>query len=66
MKISGYNLMKKGGKWLGAARSWIQWNIPRGDSVTWGSDETVTVSIRQLEELAADVAAAVINEQNGY
>lgn len=54
--------MKIGGNWLGACREWIQWNIRGGDEVKWGSEEEVTVTIKQLEEFAADIAEATIKE----
>lgn len=55
-------LREKGGAHLGAVRRWIQNNIIRGDSVIWGSDEQVTVTIKQLEDIAHTVAADAIME----
>jgi hypothetical protein len=56
-------LQQKGGSWLGAARSWIKWNVVRGDSVQWGSDDPVLgLTVRKLEDLAAEVAAAALND----
>jgi len=63
-----YQLKKSGGKWLGAARSWMQWNCRNGDRVIWGSDEELQgkrrahLTVADVEDLAAEVAAAVINE----
>ena len=56
-------LLRKGGAWLAACREWIQWNLPEGDTVTWGSTDKIRggISVRQLEELAAHVAADVMN-----
>ena len=53
-----------GGKWLGAARRWLQWHKHNGDSVTWGSEQELTpaMTVREVEDLAATVAAAVLNE----
>ena len=55
--------LSKGGEWLAAARTWMQSNIPRGDSITWGSTEPVKVTPRQLEELATKVALYVLFEE---
>lgn len=62
-KIVPCNL--KGGKWLGAAREWIQWNVVGGDSVTWGSNEILRTDFtpKMIEDLAAHVAAAAVNEE---
>lgn len=54
--------LKKGGQWLGAARRWMQSNIPRGDSLTWGSSELVQVPFGSLEEMARRVAVAAVLE----
>ena len=53
-RIYGYQLSSKGGKWLAAARSFLQWNVPKGDSLIWGSNETVTLTVKQIEELLGD------------
>jgi hypothetical protein len=56
----------KSGKHLGAVRSWIQWNCRNGESVTWGSENSVgELTVRQLEELAQRVADAVPQEALG-
>lgn len=64
-KDNGHELLAKhGGEWLGIARSWIQWNAHNGDTVTWGSDETLqlrSISVREIEMLAAKIAANIIN-----
>jgi len=54
-----------GGKWLGAAREWLQWNTLNGDSVTWGSSDVLrpNMTVKMVEELAAHIAAAAINEE---
>jgi hypothetical protein len=63
-RILPCELSKKGGKWLGAARSWLQSNTHNGDRVTWGSSETLVphLTVKDVEDLAAHVAAAAINE----
>ena len=53
----------KGREWVAAARKWIQWNDSRGDSVTWGSEEPLRqFTVREIEELSREVAAAAIEE----
>jgi len=54
-----------GGKWLAAAREWLQWNTLNGDSVTWGSSEALrpNITVKMVEEMAAHIAAAAINEE---
>ena len=61
-----FELRKRGGKWLGAARSWLQWHTRNGEHVTWGSMDLVehSFTVRDVEELASEVAAAAIREFN--
>jgi hypothetical protein len=61
-RILAHQLGKKGGAWLGAARSYLQWHVPGGDQVTWGSEQSVHITIRQIEQMASEIAAAAINE----
>ena len=35
--LTTVHMMGFGGGWLGAARSWIQWNCINGSDVTWVS-----------------------------
>jgi hypothetical protein len=51
-----------GGEWLGTARRWMQSNVKGGDTLTWGSNETVHIPFYKLEELAHEVAVAAIEE----
>lgn len=63
--ITAQELSNKGGSWLGRVRSWIQWNCTNGDEVTWGSFDHLKnkpFTVKDLELLAADIAAAAINE----
>lgn len=60
--IQGHELLKKGGKWLAAARFFIQCNTAVGSWVPWGSNESVTLPMVKIEKMAADIAAAAINE----
>lgn len=64
--IYSHELMKLGGKWLGAARTWLQWHTINGDRVTWNSGDEIqpTMTVRMVEELAADVAAAAMNQRD--
>jgi hypothetical protein len=54
----------RGGEWLGKVREWIQRNCVNGDSVTWGSNDILqhVFTVRDLEELAAEVAFAALQE----
>lgn len=51
-----------GGKWLGAARRWMQGNIKNGDTLCWSSNEAVQVPFCNLEDFARHVAIAAIAE----
>lgn len=60
--LLGADLLREGGPWLGAARSWLQWNKRNGSDVTWGSGDVLQppFTVREVESLAADVAAAAM------
>ena len=62
-KVTRSQLMERGGAWLKAARMWIQWHCTNGESVIWGSNTELkpNLTVRDIEDLAAEVAAAVIN-----
>jgi|SRR6185436_7368483 len=67
-RIWANELFLQGGKWLGAARSWLQHRRTtkgvRGDMITWGDPNArFELGANSIEELAAEVAAAVMNEQ---
>lgn len=53
-----YELLKSGGSWLGAARSYLKCNVLGGDTCTWRSDDVLEMAVRQIEELAAHAVAA--------
>lgn len=59
-------MLREGGEWLGAARNWIKWNVPRGDQLKWGSDERVSLRVNQIEELTAHAAAAAVLEEQRW
>ena len=65
-EVAAFDLLSRhGGKWLGAARSWIQSSAINGDRVEWGSDDNLlfrTITVRKIERLASIVAAAAMNE----
>lgn len=63
-KMTAHELLRtRGGEWLGAARSWIQWNCHNGSDVTWGSDDVLRMgrnfTVRVVEEIAAHAVAAI-------
>lgn len=60
MKV--YSYIRKGGMWLSSSREWMKSNVPRGDTLTWGSSEPVSIPFRKLEDLALRSANAAVNE----
>jgi hypothetical protein len=58
--ITPQELLRKGGDWLGAARSWMQRKKLNGSRVTWGSQEELQppMTVSDVEEVAAEAAAA--------
>lgn len=64
--ISALALAARGGEWLGAARNYLQWNAMNGDNLTWNSDDEVRgLTVRKIEEMASQIAAAAINNPGG-
>jgi hypothetical protein len=65
MFVNVFELKMRGGAWLSAARNWLQWNTRNGDEVIWGSDAVLqpALTVAQVEDLAAQVAAAALNEE---
>lgn len=61
-KVWPHEVARWGGQWLGAARTWLQSNLPNGDLLTWGSGNVLTMTVAQFEDAAAHIAAAAINE----
>lgn len=51
-------LLKGGGTWLRAARNWLQWHKSNGSKVTWGSNDEVRMTVKEIEELALEVAVS--------
>ena len=60
--VSVSNDLRRGGKWLGAARTWMQSNIKNADSICWSSYESVTIPFCNLEDFAREVAIAAVIE----
>jgi len=61
-----WELGRQGGRWLGAARGWLQRRRTNrgvsGDFITWGDPNAIfEISAQDVEELAAEVAAATMN-----
>lgn len=52
---------KNGGAWLGAARSWIQWNCSNGSSVTWGSDEILQFRRNFTPAVVEEIAMTAVD-----
>lgn len=58
--IGVHSEIANGGDWLRAARTWMQSNVPRGDTLCWGDRQPVTVPFAVLEDLARTVAIAAV------
>jgi hypothetical protein len=54
----------QGGKWLAAARTWLQNHTINGEMVMWCSDDVISppMTTRMVEALAANVAEAAVKE----
>lgn len=64
-KTNFYDVLNRGGKWLGAVRSYMQSRFRNGDQVTWGSQqilEGAPLVVKDVEEIGARAVAAYINE----
>jgi hypothetical protein len=60
-------LKQRGGAWLAAVRSKLQWRGGNGSTVTWGSNEPITppLTVAEVEEIAAAAVAAHITGEAG-
>lgn len=56
--------LRRGGKWLGKAREWMQSNVRNGDTMTWGEETPVSVTFADLERLAFEAAVGATIEAN--
>ncbi len=43
-----------------AVHTWMQWSLPGGSTVTWGSDTPITLTVAQLEEMAKKIVKGVL------
>jgi len=58
-KTTGFEVMQKGGEWLGATRDYLKCHAVRGDQIEWGStDMVIGLCVRDVEEMVADAVAA--------
>lgn len=55
-------IRKQGGEWLGAAREHIKCHFRGGDICQWGSNQILNIEVAKLEDFAANVSVAAINE----
>jgi hypothetical protein len=66
-RVYAFQLMREGGEWLGALRERVKCKrcFGNGCDITWGSDELLDppLTMREVEELGAEAAAAAINEE---
>lgn len=56
-----FSELRGGGVWLSTARSWLQSNVKRGDSLSWNSGESVSLSFFKFEDFALKVATAAVS-----
>ncbi len=57
-KTLAFSILREGGPWLGAARSYLKQHVRGGETCIWSSEERLSLSVRQIEELAAAAVAA--------
>lgn len=64
--FEAFEMLRRGGDWLGRARAWMQNHKHNGSRVTWGSQEELVppVTVREVEEIAAYSAAAALKESD--
>lgn len=58
-------LEKRGGDWLAAAQDFILWKIPGSEHVNYEDSDTVTLTLKQIDEMAAEIAEATVRELLG-
>ncbi len=46
-------VMREGGEWLGEVRRYLQRHVRGGETCIWGSGQPLTLSVLQIEEIAA-------------
>jgi hypothetical protein len=66
IRTTGVEVKRRGGKWLGAIRTWIQSHkcCGNGETIIWGSDEEVkpAMTMREVEEICGVAVASIIND----
>lgn len=62
-RVHAHDLQKQGGTHLAACREFVQRKAMNGERVIWGSVEPVTLTMRDIEEMASEIAAASLNEE---
>lgn len=50
--------LRGGGNYLSAMRNWLLWHKRGSDRLTWGSSDEVTLTVKELEEMALEIAVA--------
>jgi len=62
-----FDILKRGGHWLGAVRSWMQTRCRNGEDVTWGSHDRLerTFTVKDVEEIASIAVTGYINHDSG-
>jgi hypothetical protein len=63
--ISHYEVLKKGGNWIGSVRRWVQSKKRNGETITWGSNEEIkpAMTMLEVETIGAIAVAAYMNEE---
>jgi hypothetical protein len=52
--------LKGGGSWLGTARDYVQRHCICGETVIWGSETPMRLTMREIEEMALMIAVSAI------
>lgn len=55
--------LKVGGTWLAAARDYVQRHCIGGDTVIWGSQTMMSLTMREIEEMALMIAVSAIKTE---
>jgi hypothetical protein len=66
MNVNEAREMLRGrGAWLGTARNWLLWHKDPHGRLTWGSNDELRLTVKDIEDLALEVAAATIAQDIG-
>ena len=64
MITSRYEVLRKGSKWLAAAREYLLTHAYNADHLQWNSDDEVKgLTVSDIEQLVADAIAVDRNER---